>query len=331
MFINDSHISHGSPASDSVGTVWLGSQATVKEVQYPFFIQELPDFERRPFSVSDTNAALTLINPRLDCIYRKPIPEDPHLRPVGVVSANYGLIPHRTLMQKIDAALKTCNIGQIKQARVMLSEFGERMHVSLFLPEDRFDFDPGDGNHMALRLEIINSVDGSSRLRVLFGWFRYVCSNGLVVGVTKMDIRRRHVQGIDSVEFMRQIPGRLQEAKEEMQELIRWRSVRVRQDTLKDWVNGPLNKCWRFTAAARALHICTTGFDAEPAEYDYKKFLPSTMPMKQLDPVPGSPENANSLFDVAQALSWIAGQRRDNEERINWRADIPGLLAELQH
>ena len=47
-------------------------------------------------------------------------------------------------------------------------------------------------------------------------------------------------------------------------------------------------------------------------------------------PVPGAPEQAGTLFDVAQALAWIAKERSEIEERIAWRAGIPGLLAELK-
>jgi Domain of unknown function (DUF932) len=41
------------------------------------------------------------------------------------------------------------------------------------------------GNPLGLRLECFNSVDGSSRLVILFGWLRFVCTNGLV---TKYDV-----------------------------------------------------------------------------------------------------------------------------------------------
>ena len=47
------------------------------------------------------------------------------------------------------------------KAQLTISEYGERMGLSVFLPEE-YDFDPGDGHPMALRLECVNSVEGST-------------------------------------------------------------------------------------------------------------------------------------------------------------------------
>ncbi len=37
-----------------------------------------------------------------------------------------------------------------------------------------------------MRLECLNSVDGSTRFRAERGWFRLVCSNGLRFGITRL-------------------------------------------------------------------------------------------------------------------------------------------------
>ncbi len=44
-----------------------------------------------------------------------------------------------------------------------------------------------------MRLECFNSVNGSTRFRALLGWFRFICSNGMVIGVIRSDVLRRHV------------------------------------------------------------------------------------------------------------------------------------------
>ena len=104
---------------------------------------------------------------------------------------------------------------------------------------------------------------------------------------------------------------------------------KVNNKALGEWVDGPLKEAWGFKAAARTWLICNQGVDGEPGD-SYAKFVPSTMPMKDMRPVPGAPEQAGTLFDVAQALAWIAKERSEIEERIAWRAGIPGLLAELK-
>jgi hypothetical protein len=79
---------------------------------------------------------------------------------------------------------------------VGLSELGEWMNFRIYLPE-AYCFTEASGNVLALRLECFNSVDGSSRLVIFFGWFRFVCSNGMVIGETKIEIKERHGQGLD--------------------------------------------------------------------------------------------------------------------------------------
>ncbi len=307
---------------------WLGSKVTERDLAFPTVLELLPEFERRPFAFYQPDGTLTSVNPRLDTILRKPTKEDHNFQPVGVVGVNYGLVSHRELVNAVDDALRKAGIEDITRARLTLTEFGERMHLCIVFP-DRFSFDPGDGNRIKLRLEVINSVDGSSRLRILLSWFRLVCSNGLVVGVTQMDVYRRHVRGIEPNEVLFALPDRLKEAKEEMETLTNWREIFVELDILEKWVNGPLKKAWGVKAAARTWLICIRGADGEPTERYEKSVRPSTLPMNLTMMVPGAPSQSNSLFDVSQALAWIAKERNEVEERIQWRSQIPSLIEEL--
>jgi hypothetical protein len=45
--------------------------------------------------------------------------------------------------------------------------------------------------------------------------------------------------------------------------------------------------------------------------------------------VPGSSNPAKNLYDVSQVLTWLAGQRNDVEEQLNWQRDVPALMAAL--
>jgi hypothetical protein len=133
------------------------------------------------------------MNARLDTIVRLPFGEDNTVIPIGVVSKDYALVPHTVILDKVSEALDATKIALSDvKAELKITEYGERMALSVYLP-DQYRFDPGDGNPMTLRLECLNSVDGSTRFRALMGWFRFVCSNGLIVGVTRSDMRRRHV------------------------------------------------------------------------------------------------------------------------------------------
>jgi hypothetical protein len=52
-----------------------------------------------------------------------------------------------------------------------------------------------------MRLECFNSVDGSTKFQAFMGWYRFVCSNGLIVGITQVDMRRRHIWGLDILDI----------------------------------------------------------------------------------------------------------------------------------
>jgi hypothetical protein len=55
----------------------------------------------------------------------------------------------------------------------------------------------------------------------------------------------------------------------------------------------------------------------------------SEKPCRQTIQVPGSPEIAYTIFDVSQALSWVATSRENAEERLNWQTGIPKLINKL--
>jgi len=45
--------------------------------------------------------------------------------------------------------------------------------------------------------------------------------------------------------------------------------------------------------------------------------------------VPGSPNEARNLYDVGQALSWVATNRNNAEDKTQWQSEIPNLLENL--
>ena len=55
----------------------------------------------------------------------------------------------------------------------------------------------------------------------------------------------------------------------------------------------------------------------------------------QIDPasvsatVPGSPQESTNLFDISQILGWLAKERGDIQEQMDWRDQIPALIAPL--
>ena len=205
--------------------------------------------------------------------------------------------------------------------------------MSLYLPNE-FSFTPTDGHPMALRIECFNSVDGSTRFRALMGWFRFVCSNGLIVGVTSSDVRLRHTGDLFLADeddlFSSGLVGAvltsgLREAKTEKTNFDRWFQVGITLNQIASWVNTNLQKGWGFKAADRAYHIAKFGSDAGIVG-QFKGNTPTTIAMHPIKPVPGALNQCGNLFDLSQILAWLAKERRDVQEQLEWREKIPELI-----
>lgn len=245
-----------------------------------------------------------------------------------MVSKDYALVPHTTVLDVATQALDAAKIAPSDvKAELKITEYGERMALSLYLP-DKFRFDPGDGHPMALRLECLNSVDGSTRFRALMGWFRFVCSNGLIIGVTRSDMRRRHVGDFQIQDIGKVLTSGIEESETEKRNFEKWRNTPFTLKRLAPWVEDPLRKGWGFKAATRTFHIARTGTDVNIAG-QYKGSTPTTIAVQETRPVPGAPRESQNLYDVSQILAWLAKERRDIQEQLEWREGIPGLMDSL--
>lgn len=307
---------------------WFNSPITRHTGTLASIRDHIPAFERRPFHLDQPGNLPPRINEHLDMIVRLPFGDDKSFVPVGVVSKEYAFVPHAAVLDVAGAALESANIApSTVKAELRITAYGERMALSLYLP-DAYSFDPGDGNSMALRLECLNSVEGSTRFRALMGWFRFVCSNGLVIGVTRSDIRRRHSGDLRLQDVGSVLLTGIKEAEAEKKNLTAWRARPLQAARFNSWVKQDLRKQWGFKAATRTYHIAGTGHDVEIAG-QYKKADPTTILVSRATRVPGTPAHTDNLFDLSQILAWLAKERRDLQEQVEWREQIPELLAPL--
>jgi hypothetical protein len=49
-----------------------------------------------------------------------------------------------------------------------------------------------------------------------------------------------------------------------------------------------------------------------------------------MDQVPGAKERSDTLYDIMQALTYVATQRMNVEERVQWQAQVPSLMSDLR-
>lgn len=245
-----------------------------------------------------------------------------------MVSKDYALLPHTAVVDGVVKAFEDADMDPaLVHAELRLTELGERMALSLRLP-DIYQFDPGDRYPMTVRLECLNSVDGSTKFQASMGWFRLVCSNGLAIGVTRTESNCRHVEGLNVEHIGRILQSGIVDYKRERDTLIRWRSIHVNAASLKPWIERHLRACWGFKAAARAFHIATTGRDVTVVG-PYRGYSPTTIATQASAAVPGAPKESTNLFDLSQVPAWLAKERADIQEQMKWREQIPALMAAL--
>lgn len=286
---------------------------------------EIPRFQLEEFkSVADGPS-----NPFLKTVVRLPRTDFERLVPVGTVSPSYSLAQHTDVVEKCFEGIRESGVDPDElKCEVGLTELAEWMNFCAFFPES-FDHTPRrDNEKLALRLECFNSVDGSSRLTIFFGWFRFVCSNGLIIGETKAELKDTHDRNLD----LNQIPGIIKRGMEladgDRKRLGKWDAKEFDPAQLARWVNRDLTKKWGKKAAARVYHLCEKG-----CEVDFPlPFAPGEATEKPVDDgpvVPGAANPAKSFYDVSQALSWVATKRKNPDERVLWQTQIPKLIESL--
>lgn len=181
---------------------------------------------------------------------------------------------------------------------------------------------------MKLRLECYNSVDGSCRVVVLLGWLRLVCTNGLVIRETKIELSEIHDERLNLQRIPEIICAGMQEVRKDEARMRQWTQTAVTPTDIVPWANKDLSVAWGKKAACRVFHICNSGHDVE-IDDPFASGEACDKPVHRLRRVPGSPEVATNLFDVAQAMSWIATQRNNPHERLEWQSQVPRLMSKI--
>lgn len=306
------------------GGNWRSRNVTYCAGDWDAIQSVLPEFDLVPFNAGQNEPE----NPFLQTVMRRPPKEAERPIPVAVVSRSYSLAPHRRVATLCREGLIAAGIKpEVLHYQVGLSELGEWMNFRIYFDET-YCFIDRYGEKLDLRLECFNSVDGSSRLVIAFGWLRLVCANGLVIGESKIEIRERHRRGLDLPSITKRIPPALKAVEADRDRMKRWQSEAVAMDDIKTWSDKKLSEEWGKKAAARVFHICNSGRDVQ-----IDAFAPGAATAKSiryLDPVPGSPPRAANKYDVLQALSYVATRQNNTEERLNRQTDVHRMLEWLR-
>lgn len=290
-------------------------------------IGALPEFERGPFAMAPENEGPWHANELFDLIATREGPSWAR-RPVAVVSRAYRLIGHLEAARVLVESL--ADLGQDPEGldtHATLDRYGARLALEVNLGA-HWMVNPGDDHPVALQLRCLNSVDASAMLRVCFTWYRLVCTNGLVVGFAKNVGRIVHRESRLAPDVRSEIARGLSLAREDRLSMSRWLERPVAPGRLAPFADGELKDRWGARDAARFLHIARTGFDAELADR-FQPGKPSEKTMAETVAVPGSPVQARTEWDIAQALSWVARGQRDASAHLDRLLQIPALVSHL--
>lgn len=284
----------------------------------------MPQFDLVPFAAGQDEPA----NPFLQTVMRRPLSAAERPIPIGIVSHTYSLAAHREVAALCRKGLTDTGIdpGSLRY-EIGMSELGEWMNFRIYL-DDFYSFTHALGEKLDLRLECFNSVDGSSRLVILFGWLRLVCANGLVIGETKIEIKERHGQSLDLASVPKRIRAALEAVEADRSRMTKWQAEKISVSDIAPWADADLSEKW----GKRPPRACFTF--AIPAKISKSRIHSRQVPRprSQLDTLAACqvpPERAATKYDVSQALSFVASHRNNTEERVARQADIPFLLDHL--
>lgn len=304
---------------------WRARDATFLAGKWDALAKRIPRFVVEDFKATADGPA----NPHIRTVVRLPVTATEQRIPVGVVSNTYRLVQHADVVAMCIRGLSVHGIDTGKQrCDVGLTSLGEWMNFRIYFPES-FSFGASDQNKLTLRLECFNSVDGSSRLVVQLSWFRLICRNGMTVKETTAVLSDIHNQNLNLNVIPEIIAEGLTKVRADKERLQLWEQSPVESLKFDGWIDDYLAGKWGKKAACRTLHICRSGADVELLDL-FAGGKPTEKPIKMLNAVPGAPKPAKNLYDVCQALSWIATQRNSADERLEWQGHIPGLIENLR-
>ena len=143
-----------------------------------------------------------------------------------------------------------------------------------------------------------------------------------------MQLQQQHRQQLEIEELGRQIGEVIESTWSDKAKFERWMSTEVETDVLVRWIDEEVRSLWGVKAAVRVLGVVTDGWDVEPVGSMTNR-RPSEMRTNRICAVPGVDAPVSNLFGVSQALSWIAGQRGEISEDLEWRSQVHDLIAKL--
>ncbi len=249
--------------------------------------------------------------------------------PVGMVSKRYQLVQHTDLFTGVMDSLGAVGIeSSTVSIKAYLSEYGERASFLFELPHD-YTFDPGDGENITPTLLCLNSVDGSVAFRIHILLVRFICKNGMFIGEELGGFKHKHTKGLDREFLFKYVTECIASIDKNRRTLEKWVQTKVPESSFSEWLNTTLFDAWGITAATRTYHIATRGIDVEIDRNDPAAKKASERNVQDIGNVPGANSPFRNLYDISQALSWVASNNANINMQLERQRDVKTLIDRL--
>lgn len=134
---------------------------------------------------------------------------------LAVVSRKYRQIPHTEVLDYFDRVTEGMGEREVVSHQFPLN--GARFYAKIRLPEQKFEFRAGGRTEtLDLMITLRNSYDATTALRLDFGAYRLVCTNGLMIGSSFFRHRQIHLTEIDYGKLRDQFQGQAENFAEKV-------------------------------------------------------------------------------------------------------------------
>ena len=143
-----------------------------------------------------------------DCGFQAVVRKDTN-KILKVHGSRYTLIKNEDVFGSVDKILRKTEGLDTDGMRVVdqTAYAGGRTIRSYVFPAHEIKINDGDVTQ--LRVNVINSYDGSTNLRICMGGYRIVCANGMIIGDSIGNYTNRHSSGFSSPEITNRMASTL--------------------------------------------------------------------------------------------------------------------------
>jgi hypothetical protein len=228
--------------------------------------------------------------------------------PLAIVSKSYALISHCDAVESLKEALQRIDKEiNVYPAEIYIGDSGAKLGLRLVLSD--IVMNPGDNHPVAGRIELLNSVDRTLPLRLTMGYFRFVCSNGMIIENATTNLLEIHKKGqVDQVKLDEVVAGGLARLKTKSWTLEAMCETKIPKGFIADLLKR-IRKVWGKSEAAAIEGVWAEGI--------YRKVE-----------VPGINVPALNVYDIYNTLTWISGRSRDLTGQVRLSETAHNMLYE---